>query len=239
MAPVLIIPDVHDRTERVEEILERERYEQAVFLGDWFDSGPGDGPERARRTAEYVRKVAGDRRHVLLLGNHEQHYLWPRLEEIRGSGYTPEKQKAIAEALGPAAEARRMFRLYAVAGGWLVSHAGLDARLAPPEWRGDVARLDAWLEQHAQRTLRMLDEGFVGALAGPGSDRGGTQEVGGILWCDFESLTPLSGVRQIVGHSPGLEVRRKGAADCECVCLDTGLRHYGVIEGGRLRVVEI
>jgi hypothetical protein len=239
MAATLIIPDVHDRTETVAVILRKERYGQAVFLGDWFDSGPGDGVERTRRTAEYVRGLAEDPRHVLLAGNHEVHYLWPAIEELRGSGYTEEKRRAVARTLGPAGEARRLFRLFAVAGGWLASHAGLDARLAPPGWNGDASRLAAWLEPHALRTLQLLDEGFAGALAGPGTDRGGTREVGGITWCDFATLEPLAGVRQVLGHTPGGEVRRKGGAQAECVCLDTGLRHYGVIVDGRLRVVEV
>lgn len=66
-----------------------------------------------------------------------------------------------------------------------------------------------------------------------GVDRGGRQKFGGILWCDWERFKPIPGVRQVMGHTPGTEVRfRKND-----VCLDTNLRHYGLLEDGKLTIL--
>ena len=49
-----------------------------------------------------------------------------------------------------------------------------------------------------------------------------------------KSFEPITGIRQIVGHTPGHEVRYKKGD----VCLDTHLHHYGLLEDGELTIVE-
>ena len=65
--------------------------------------------------------------------------------------------------------------------------------------------------------------------------RGGDQAKGGCTWLDWdEEFEDIPGVPQIVGHTIGKEPRWKGAS----LCLDTQLRHYAVIEDGKVTVKE-
>jgi hypothetical protein len=62
------------------------------------------------------------------------------------------------------------------------------------------------------------------------------QAVGGLVWCDFREFTPIPGLNQIFGHTPGnLGTTKRGQASIN-ICLDTcgrvaGVRHYLVIDG--------
>jgi len=82
------------------------------------------------------------------------------------------------------------------------------------------------------------ENALMGGVAHPafvaGMERGGPAKSGGILWCDWQSFEPITGIRQIVGHTPGHEVRYKKGD----VCLDTHLHHYGLLEDGELTIVE-
>jgi hypothetical protein len=68
-----------------------------------------------------------------------------------------------------------------------------------------------------------------------GVERGGPARYGGILWCDWNAFEPIKDLPQIVGHTPGREVRYKGNS----ICLDTHLHHYGLLENGELTVLEL
>ena len=64
------------------------------------------------------------------------------------------------------------------------------------------------------------------------------QAFGGVFWCDWRYLPYTPGVKQIVGHTRGHDVRKR-ADETRC-CLDTHLRHYGVLDGyGNLVVKEV
>jgi hypothetical protein len=55
----------------------------------------------------------------------------------------------------------------------------------------------------------------MGGVAHPafvaGIERGGPAKSGGILWCDWQAFETIRDIRQIVGHTPGHEVRYKKA----------------------------
>ncbi len=115
---------------------------------------------------------------------------------------------------------------------WLISHAGVSNDLYRTfSKRKTTDELFGWVND--------AENALTAGLAHPaflaGRDRGGPQAVGGILWCDWESFRPIPGIRQVVGHTPGSDVRFKKGS----VCLDTHLRHYGLLEDGDLVVLPL
>lgn len=82
----LIIPDVHDKTEIVERILNQESFDQLIFLGDFFDDFT-TGVREAERTAQRLKTWLDQG--ICLLGNYDLCYGWGRWNtDYMCSGFT-------------------------------------------------------------------------------------------------------------------------------------------------------
>jgi hypothetical protein len=184
----------------------------------------------------FLRSILDEPAFSFLLGNHDAHYLWPAATGLRCSGFSRSKMDEVTAALRPVSLCRRRFRLFTVADGWLLSHAGVTRNLVPEERRDSPESVTAWLEEASRGALLSLARGWVPALLDAGPERGGNGACGGIDWVDFEWLDPVPGFRQVVGHTAGREVRYAANSSGCAVCLDTGLDHYAVLEEGRLAV---
>lgn len=233
----LVIPDVHQDTPWVERILAQETdWDQVIFLGDYFDSKqPPMRRTGVAATCEFLNKLHADlgERAVFLLGNHDIQYLEakPACDQHRtprnlnykcGSAYSHAAAAKVAKGLAPAFWAGS--RLFVEAHGWLVSHAGLDARLWP---RGEtVAEILALLEADAHLALVSMKHG-PHPLLQAGRVRGGEADFGGITWLDwdeeFEDGLPLP---QIVGHTSHATGARQNGRSW---CLDGKQTCYGVL----------
>lgn len=206
----LIIPDLHHHTANAERWLKSQRSDRVIFLGDYFDDF-GDNANDARLTAMWLRRRIEQSDDVFLLGNHDAAYLCPESAALYCPGFTQAKARAIHEVLRP--EHWRRLRLATVEQGWLISHAGFH-----PSWIADLT-VDELLET-CERALRNAAWGVVDPILGIGRDRSGLQAVGGPLWMDWGSLVPIPGIHQIVGHTPGAEVREKTTHESKNYCLD-------------------
>ena len=107
----------------------------------------------------------------------------------------------------------KRFRLAHAEQGWLLSHAGFH-----PVWIKEptVERVLQRCDLAVQRAKRHVVDPILGA----GEDRGGLQRIGGPLWMGWDNFMPISGVNQIVGHTPGDEVRKKITRKSRNYCLD-------------------
>lgn len=224
----IIIADLHNQTEWVNDFLATQGYDRVVFLGDYFDSA-GDTPYEARRTALWLKQMLKDPRNVLLLGNHDLQYVFPRNEALRVPGFHPAKARAIMDILTPAEWAR--FRLFHLEQGFLLSHAGICRELFA---RPDGQITPQWLEQRCALALDRASRGE----SDPVLREGGGPTKGGITWLYWDALEPIPGWNQIVGHSYWPEVRMKkvevgSVAISENYCLDCDCRVVGVLENGR------
>jgi len=240
----LLIPDVHQDIPWLDRILGRETdWGRVIFLGDYFDSKQ---PLRLRTgvgaTCDYLNKLHRElgNRAVFLLGNHDIQYLeakpacdahrTPRnLNYKCGSAYSHSAATKIAKGLAPEFWAES--RLFVHVNGWLVSHAGVDARLWPKAANVDEA-LGA-LEQEAKLALVSMKRG-PHPLLQAGRVRGGDADFGGITWLDwdaeFRDALPLP---QIVGHTSNTRgARQKGRS----WCLDGRQSCYGLLIGEELVV---
>jgi hypothetical protein len=215
----LVIPDIHEQIKKLlllEPLLDQA--ERVVFLGDWFDSFYQD---RAVETAWWLKKHLDDKRFTFLLGNHDCQYAFNH-PLFTCSGFNPGKKAKIADILTE--DDWRQFKVYTQADGFLLSHAGFcptTIRMATSAVQEDA-----------------LDKAFRGKLTdvfAPGIARGGWEQKGGPTWLDWRrEFSPVPGVKQIVGHSHGKEIRGHSGS----YCIDTGLKHIAWIEGDEVTIEQ-
>ena len=235
----LIIPDVHDKIEIVERILDQESFDQLTFLGDFFDdftTGVKEAEQTARRVKSWLDQG------ICLLGNHDLCYGWGRWNAgYMCSGFTQPKAKAIHSVLDW--QDWKKFKLHCWVEGetpWLITHAGFHKAFHRP-----AEDLRAVVDWRCEQTLKSLhgpveiERGRGHSLLWIGQERGGRQPYGGILWCDCEMLDPPAGVNQLCGHTPRDYVREKSGPGYRAMCIDTNLRYYAVLEEGHLTVKAV
>ncbi len=227
----LIIPDVHHKLQLVEKVRTNHLGTPAIFLGDYFDDFE-DTVDDMKATCRWLKKVLENSDDEFLLGNHCFAYVSYELGLRWGfcTGWRADKQQVFHEYFSKDTLLDRGSWLTRCQG-WLISHAGLSNDLYRSfRKRRTIDEIVQWVAD-AEAALRA---GVQHPAFLAGVDRGGSQKSGGILWCDWERFKPIPGIRQVVGHTPGAEVRfRKND-----VCLDTHLRHYGLLEDGKLTILE-
>lgn len=225
----LIIPDVHHRIKVAQAIIDKEKADQVVHLGDHQDNF-GDGPEDTQRTAKWTRErlEAGD---LILLGNHDLPYWFWNYAHDWNCGWTPEKHAAIQNIIP--LEMRKKFRLWTSVDGWLLSHAGF---FPPPALFGAMLT-DKGQEIFLDETLwRGETHPIISAV---GHSRGGPHARGGILWLDWDKEFLPNEQKQIVGHTPHTQPVFKTYRYDDAIKswgLDTHMTHYGILQDGKLTI---
>lgn len=249
----LILPDIHQHHTVASRIISSVPHDHLTLLGDYFDDY-GDSPAQAAATAQWLAALldshpAASCRLTALMGNHDLPYRWPSNSALSCSGNTSAKHFAIHQHMTP----RHWDRLecYRETQGWLLSHAGFHPNLlakvvSPDSLNFGTFCFDSEFQaQEALQCVRAAAERRHHPWLGVGRDRGGYNSFGGVFWCDWSRLPATPGVRQIVGHTRGAEPRySSGGGGVEGMaktrwCLDTHLRHYGVLESGELRVEAV
>lgn len=237
----LIISDLHLRIDWVRECLETEKWDEVIFLGDYFDNF-NDTVGLTIRTANWLKallelKAKGELQNFhFLIGNHDQYYCFPFNWDNISAGFSHEKNRAIRGILKP--EHWAQLELYYIAqDNFLLSHAGFNRSFydhaIPPKIKDLKKILDKGREQ--------LNKGLISPILSMGKDKCGQkapQDVGGITWQHWSSFTPLPGINQIVGHSSGRAVRRLITNNSRNYCLDTSNRTFAILDNGFLIVKE-
>jgi len=226
----LIISDLHHHTENADHWLATQPHDRVVFLGDYFDDF-GDDVSDARRTAMWLRDRIEKTDDVFLIGNHDISYMFPNAPELYCPGFTPAKARGIAEILRP--EHWRRLRLAHAEQGWLISHAGFH-----PMWLKEPT-VEAFLNL-CDLAMKRANRGGTDPFLGAGADRGGSQPIGGPLWMDWNTLIPIAGIHQIVGHTPGGQVREKIKRDSKNYCLDVRNGSVAaILSNGKVEILEL
>src|ERR1039457_91909 len=73
----LILPDVHDKLRRANQIIEREPHDHLLLMGDFFDDFR-TGVTDAADTARQVKRWLNAPNITCLVGNHDMSYGWGR-----------------------------------------------------------------------------------------------------------------------------------------------------------------
>lgn len=237
----VVIPDLHQapNLDAIDVIIEREKPDLTVFLGDYFDQF-FDSPDEARRTAEWLSKSLQQSGRVHLMGNHDLVYAYAGHAHVHCSGFTVEKAEAIDSVLRRSWLQELPF--YRWEGGILYSHAGLSSANVPADVMGSDA-IVSFLSAAEREAREHLSRDLPHWIYASGRRRGGRAPAGGLVWCDIHEFQPIPQLNQIFGHTPrNVGTVRRGPASCN-VCLDStdplGLKHYLVVETDRIAVKEI
>lgn len=207
MAKYLILSDIHNRINAAQRIIDTVSHDTCILLGDYFDSYY-DLPEDAKNTAIWLKeKVLYNPNIIPLFGNHCASYIFNHNIHIRCSGYTDEKNIAINKILNDDDKSR--FKVYAVADGYVCTHAGLTNPLwknfsSKFEQRENETKLKFFervLSKYVDDNVSEAKNNKVPELFSAGWERGGYQQHGGVNWVDWDSFSPINGINQIVGHT--------------------------------------
>lgn len=229
----LIFSDIHLKHKRVQTVIDRyekESVDEIICLGDYFDDFH-DTPERNAETALWLKDFLARPKCLGILGNHELNYMYDKRIYVC-SGFTQDKSDAINTVFDTSDWDK--LKVIHETQGYVLTHAGISREVGDHPVKG-------WdyetFKSKCEKALDRLKIGNVGPLFRAGQARGGFEPVGGINWCDFNyEFTPIPGVKQIFGHTPGNEVRWSHLGDC---ALDTHLKHFAVIEDGELKIEKI
>lgn len=272
MNTTLVIPDIHHKHKRAQAIIDSVEHDELVFTGDYFDSY-GDTVQDAIDTAIWLKeKVLHNPKAVALIGNHDVSYIWNKNENIRCDGFSPEKNEAINKVL--TSEDKAKFKFFHSSQGYWFSHAGVSNRIWAKLQLNYPDYSDLPKAEYFKRVLTLavndsvtdLDAGNQNFLFDIGWDRNGWQQYGGMIWVDWKSFSPISGINQIVGHTtnrvPSILIQKAGGGTTtrsmlqyyrdkligpegeskrilsKTFNLDTGLNHYAIIRSGDVQIYD-
>jgi hypothetical protein len=233
----LIIPDVHLKMDTVQRILNRESYDAVYFLGDFFDDW-NDTPTKNAQMAQKLNEWMNRDDCHFIYGNHDAHYVWDD-SSLPCSGFEELKKLAIRNFLNLKLVDKKFWFFYRV-DGWILTHAGLDARNYPATMPKNADGVATYLAGQSATCREHLVMGRNHWFTRAGFARGGNAPIGGILWCDwFDEFHTIQGVNQIVGHTfCGANGRANvpNWKDAYNVNLDTNLKYYAILVDGKLEI---
>lgn len=216
---IAVIPDIHNRTFEVEQIIEQANADKVILLGDYFDSGYDD-METTHQTAMWLKDSMKNPDRIHLLGNHDLSYL---NQNYRCSGFSESKLFTIRHAKVDLSK----LQLYAWCGDWLCTHAGL-SRTFFEHWSKDNPK-----KQNDVTITGFLDTMLTktpNALFNCSNMRGGSDESSGIVWNDYDEFVDIPNIKQIFGHTHNTDVRMTKVGS---ICLDTWLKFYGIYDSDK------
>lgn len=191
MKKILVIGDIHGN-DIWKEIVAQNQFDVCVFLGDYFDDWDIPVPEQIENFKNILAfKKEHNDRVVLLLGNHDYHYL---VTGERYSGYNAIRATDIREVLNQNHELLQFawgFKNY------LFTHAGLTKTWAE--------RFNVPLSSNAAIVAHAINEVPLSAFAfaRDGMDPSGDDKVQGPTWVRPTSLVQdkPDNLVQVVGHT--------------------------------------
>lgn len=195
MMKIIALGDTHGR-DNWKQVIAKERFDKIVFIGDYFDSH--EGVSAAKQKKNFKEIIAYKKRNpekvVLLMGNHDFHYL-ENIDETY-SGYQEKYTISIQALLQPAVDKgllQMCFRWKLI----LFTHAGVT---------------ETWCRNHLQRTdsidhdinclFQQNPAAFEFAL-GRTNDPTGDDPEQSPIWVRPKSLLEdgLDAYVQVVGHT--------------------------------------
>lgn len=201
---ILILPDIHGRTFWKEPLADVSEYEKVVFLGDYLDPYPQEGVTPHMALDNFMEIIdfaqANKEKAVLLLGNHDLHYVSELYRQRAVSSRYNSSMKNVYKHLFE--ENRNMFFL-----AWettygdqkvLFTHAGVTEGWYNAN-RNVIGELDS---EHLN--MLMETENGIRTLAQIGYERGGMFKWGSMVWADLYEMyvsKPFSSIFQVFGHS--------------------------------------
>lgn len=192
----ILIGDIHGRS-IWKSIVETEKPDRVVFIGDYFDSFNISGLQQLRNFEDIVEyQKTADIEVVMLIGNHDYHYLQ---SAEHYSGYQPAMHHQFNEALKKNADNMQIAYQFDDV---VCSHAGLsslwlDNRFGEGQWSVDTM-VEQVNELFKYKPLMFFFDGF---------DAYGNSKTQGPLWIRPAALMAVNKdtlrkkIIQVVGHT--------------------------------------
>ncbi len=210
----VVLGDIHGRSVW-KQITEKENPDKVIFIGDYFDSFDISGVEQLHNFKEIIEyKESGSSEVVLLIGNHDYHYM-PGIDEDY-SGY----QHAIAPSIQQVLEENKNhLRMAYQMDEFLFSHAGVSSKFMDSVFgKGDWKVENLAIDLHEMFKFKPRSFMF-GVAVNPDQwyiDPYGDNEEQSPIWIRPKSLmranrdTLRKEVIQVAGHTQVREVDVKG-----------------------------
>jgi hypothetical protein len=195
----IVIGDIHNYVDGIETLLDSIPHDQVIFLGDYFDNF-GDTPHIAQKTALWLINSLRHENRIHLMGNHDMPYRYSGNIYLDCPGYTTKKSAAINStmALLEGSWDKIKFAHFDHENNFIFSHAGLTEKLFPvcPINGIDLKAVEQriieageQLNKDSQARVDIFCENIDPSYCG-------------ITWIRPFSFKPISGVTQVVGHTP-------------------------------------
>lgn len=242
---ILIISDIHQRVSAVQQILDaqQDNVDHIIFLGDYFDNFPNTlDIAGISEMCEWLKATADDLKDkaTWLCGNHDIQYFEEayRVGNTYGahrvgkkyvcSGYSANKAMKIKKHFGyDKHNFFKQMQLSVTMEGFTFSHGGFHIDKFNPELTL-TDNVQNW-NQYFKDAIEHISSPMPSRIYECGSCRGGSENIGGPLWLDFnQEFMPIDDLPQIVGHTPHTYPSRNGNS----VCLDCFNEYYAIAEDG-------
>lgn len=191
----VILGDTHGR-DIWKKIVEKEKPEKVIFIGDYFDSFNIDGNKQIENFKDIIQYKVDNPNTVLLIGNHDFHYM-PEAQE-RYSGYQPGFQYYIAGLIDLHREHLTMAHRE---GNYLFTHAGVTQTWWNKWW--NIVRIPTLNMDGIADYINDIFYYKPKAFRFEGNDSFGEDITQSPIWVRPHSLIQdaFPGVIQVVGHT--------------------------------------
>ncbi|BDA77803.1 serine/threonine protein phosphatase [Leptospira kobayashii] len=237
MTNIISIGDIHGRS--VWKNINPAEFEKIVFVGDYVDSYDLSDEEIIQNLEEIIRfKLTNLDKVVLLLGNHDLMYLYPKVPNFFMGGYRNSYAKPLQSIF---LNSVSLFQIAYQYDHFLWTHAGVNRGWYEANLKTiEGIQKENNIQNFGANVLSVMwEKGFINELASIGPIRGGRERYGGIFWSDYmenldsENGAFLPGFHQIVGHSrlPDIETLRSldGHSSVTHIdCLDRRTKFYQI-----------
>jgi hypothetical protein len=240
----IVLGDTHGRS-FWKLIVEMEKPDQVIFIGDYFDSYDLTAVEQMHNFKEIINyKETTDAHVIMLIGNHDYHY-YPEIGNVGTSGYQHTASPATSQLIG---ENRNHLQMAYSIDDYLFTHAGVSS-----EFMDNVFGKDGWKTESISELLcqqfwhkpKTFEFGMaVDVTKSLWLDPSGDNIAQSPIWIRPRSLmnvnynTLRKQVIQVVGHTQVKKLDIEGMATGNRYyfidCLDTS-GEYLIIEDGVIK----
>jgi len=227
----LIIPDIHNDYPTAEKIIKKENPDKIIFLGDYFDDFY-DTVKDAANVAKWLVKSLQQKSRIHLIGNHDLSYMTNN-PSLKCTGYDTGKHEEIKKH---DIDWSMLKMHYWLNYDWLCTHAGFSNDFFMQQHTIKSDTIQKVLDFSKKDLEKIHDVNYDHSFFQVGFARGGSNVVGGTLWCGYEEFEDILGINQIFGHTRGNSVRHSKTENSEHYCIDTGLHHYAVYQKGKMKI---
>jgi len=226
----IIISDLHNRVDWVEPTLSLLKYNNVVFLGDYFDDF-NDTNKDAENAAKWLKQSLQTPNRIHLMGTHDMWYMFSKNKLLKCSGNSDGKRKTINKILTK--EDLEKLKPFCIIQNFYLTHAGIHHSFI----KNNKVFNTVYIE--TKEAFNDIKGGNFNPWFGAGKARGGYQPFGGITWLDWnEEFEPIPNINQIVGHTTFDNPQEKHTENSKNYCLDTKNKHIGILENGKFSWIE-